>query len=71
MSKMDSVSTKRTVTTYESNNYDDYEAKTRPTIQKRNLVIRRDAGGGGGSTMSMQRSTHYSSTGSGPGSLAL
>jgi intermediate filament protein if len=73
---MDSISTKRTTTTYESsNNYDDYETKTRPTIQKRNLVIRRDGGGGGfgggGSSMTMERSTRYSSTAGGPGSLAL
>lgn len=71
---MDSISTSRTVTSYE-NNYDDYETKTRPTIQKRNLVIRRDGGGGlgglGGSSMTIERSTRYTSSAGGPGSLAL
>src|SRR4051812_6799832 len=74
MSRMDNTTTTRTVTSYETNNYDDYETRTRPTIQKRNLVIRRDGGGpfgGGNSSMTMERSTRYSSTGSGPGSLAL
>jgi len=68
---MDSLSTTRTVTSYESN-YDDYETKTRPTIQKRNLVIRRDGGGmPGASSMTIERSTRYTSSAGGPGSLAL
>jgi intermediate filament protein if len=68
---MDNLSTSRTVTSYESN-YDDYETKTRPTIQKRNLVIRRDGGGHpGASSMTIERSTRYTSSAGGPGSLAL
>ena len=60
----------RTVTTYESNNFDDYgRQQIRPKIQTRNLVIQR--GGHGPSTSTtIERSTRYSNTGAG-NSLAL
>jgi intermediate filament protein if len=72
--KMESKTT-RTVTSYETNssNYDDdYGKQIRSSIQPRHLVIQRGGTpfGGGNSSMTMERSTRYSSN-SGAPSLAL
>ena len=62
----------RTVTSYETN-FDDYGKQIRPSIQPRNLVIQRSTKGpyGGNTSTTIERSTRYTTSGSGPGSMAL
>jgi len=68
---MDSTATSRT-TTYDSS-YDEFGKTIRSGIQPRHLVIQRSSNlPGGGSTMSIERSSRYSTTSALPGgSMAL
>jgi len=50
----------RTVTSYESNNFDDYGKQIRPKIQTRNLVIQRGGHGPSTTSTTIERSTRQS-----------